>query len=239
MVGGLDVQAVGPAEVAWRARTGALPTWHVPRDVHAVVVSPHPDDETLGLGGTLRRLVAAGGHLELLSVTDGEASHPHAPGVAARRRDELSAALTALGVAQATRIRPLGLPDGQVAAHRASLAATLQALPVADATRWFSPVADDGHPDHDAVGEVVTDVAARRRIELLRFPVWAWQWHDPETSTLLDGARRVPLSAANLDAKRAAVAAHASQMTAWAGSPPIVPAHVRSRLLRDHEVVLT
>lgn len=231
------MRAAGPSEAAWRAHTSALPRWDVPRDVHAVVVSPHPDDETLGLGGTLRQLIAAGGHLDLLAVTDGEASHPGAPGLAARRREELRAALAALGIAHATRIQPLGLPDGQVAAHRTSLAATLQALPVTAATRWFSPVADDGHPDHDAVGEVVAEVATRRGIDHLRFPVWAWQWHDPTTSRLLDGARRVPLSADDVTAKRAAVAAYTSQMTAWAGSPPIVPAHVRRRLLRDHEVV--
>lgn len=237
-MGTLDVQAAGPSEAAWRARTATLPVWTVPAGLHAVVVSPHPDDETLGLGGTLRRIVAAGGRVELLAVTDGEASHPGLPGLAARRRRELRAALAALGVHQATRIVGLGLPDGAVAAHRASLVERLRHLPTGPDVCWFAPAVDDGHPDHEAVAGVVTEVAAARGARRLHFPVWAWQWHDPAGSGLLDGAWRVPLSAADRQAKRAAVATYVSQTTSQGGSPPIVPAHVLDRLLRDHEVVV-
>ena len=37
-----------------------LPEWSPPADGgHVVVVSPHPDDETLGVGGLLAELLAA------------------------------------------------------------------------------------------------------------------------------------------------------------------------------------
>jgi GlcNAc-PI de-N-acetylase len=41
-----------------------------------VVVAAHPDDEVLGVGGTIAILAAAGARLRLIAVTDGEGSHP-------------------------------------------------------------------------------------------------------------------------------------------------------------------
>jgi hypothetical protein len=38
-----------------------------------VVVAPHPDDETLGLGGTIAALTVAGVPVEVVSVSDGGA----------------------------------------------------------------------------------------------------------------------------------------------------------------------
>ena len=40
------------------------------------VVSPHPDDDVLGCGGTLALASANGAALCILYVTDGAASHP-------------------------------------------------------------------------------------------------------------------------------------------------------------------
>lgn len=48
----------------------------VPPGSRAVVIAPHPDDEVLGCGGLLQRLAEAGRTLQLISVTDGSASHP-------------------------------------------------------------------------------------------------------------------------------------------------------------------
>ena len=49
----------------------ALPTGNV------LVIAPHPDDESLGCGGLLSMLAAAGRSLHIVFVTDGGASHPH------------------------------------------------------------------------------------------------------------------------------------------------------------------
>ena len=37
-----------------------------------LVVGPHPDDQELGMGGTIVRLVQQGHHVLLLDMTDGE-----------------------------------------------------------------------------------------------------------------------------------------------------------------------
>ncbi|PPJ76529.1 PIG-L domain-containing protein, partial [Staphylococcus haemolyticus] len=39
----------------------------------ALVIAPHPDDEVLGCGGTIARLVSMGCHVEILVVTRGMA----------------------------------------------------------------------------------------------------------------------------------------------------------------------
>ena len=48
----------------------------VPLGSRAVIIAPHPDDEVLGCGGIMQLLAAAGRPLQLISVTDGSASHP-------------------------------------------------------------------------------------------------------------------------------------------------------------------
>jgi LmbE family N-acetylglucosaminyl deacetylase len=41
-----------------------------------VVLSPHPDDETLGTGGLIADARATGQEVDVIVVTDGSGSHP-------------------------------------------------------------------------------------------------------------------------------------------------------------------
>lgn len=232
----LDVAAAGPVDARWLARIAALPAWVVPERAHVVVVSPHPDDETLGLGGTLQRLVARGARVDLLAVTDGDASHPGVPGLGARRRRELGDALGRLGVAAATRVHHLAVADGDVAGHTGTLERAVRRVATPDSL-VLAPRPDDGHADHDAAGRAATLVAHDVGATAWSYPVWAWHWHDPDDGSLLTGAHRVPLAPRELGRKRDALDAYTSQLTDELG-PPVVPAHVLARLLRDHEVLV-
>jgi LmbE family N-acetylglucosaminyl deacetylase len=64
----------GTPEQAWRncARLRTLPelTWSEPCCV--VVIAPHPDDETLGIGGTLCTLARRGFAIQVIALTDCE-----------------------------------------------------------------------------------------------------------------------------------------------------------------------
>jgi LmbE family N-acetylglucosaminyl deacetylase len=44
----------------------------VPRNVRLMVFAPHPDDETLGAGGLIQRVLAAGGKVRVVFVTNGD-----------------------------------------------------------------------------------------------------------------------------------------------------------------------
>jgi LmbE family N-acetylglucosaminyl deacetylase len=90
-----------------------------------LVVSPHPDDETLCCAGVIRRVVAAGGRASIVWLTSGDGSeldllliertlrvHPEKMRDLARRRmREARAAATILGVPPRRQFF-LGYPDG-------------------------------------------------------------------------------------------------------------------------------
>jgi LmbE family N-acetylglucosaminyl deacetylase len=237
----IDVTERGPDEASWRAAIhhATLPSWRPGRRGTVVVVSPHPDDETLALGGLLHDLVYAGWGVRLASITDGEAAYPNVTGLASIRQSELASALTRLGLGPAVTVCPLGFPDGAVAEHVAALAARLVPL-MAGASWVLAPWPEDGHPDHEAAARAARTVAVAFQISIRFYPVWAWHWAYPGTPSaerMLSGAERWDLSPTAVTAKERAIGAFVSQREGVLG-PPILPAHVLAHFLRPFEVVL-
>jgi len=71
----IDLAVEGPSETAWAEVAAALPRWPL-ESLHMqrlVVVAPHPDDESLGIGGTVAML-ARRVPVTVVCVTDGEAA---------------------------------------------------------------------------------------------------------------------------------------------------------------------
>jgi len=69
----------------------------------ALVFSPHPDDESLGCGGTIIKKRQAGATVKLVHMTDGAASHRHLMPpreLATRRKAEALSAARTLDVDQ-------------------------------------------------------------------------------------------------------------------------------------------
>ncbi len=88
-----------------------------------IVVAPHPDDETLGLGAMTAQLAASGVDVAVVSVSDGGAAEPDAPSsqrtrLESLRRSELRKATGVLGIRAPVS---LGLPDGRLADHEDAL----------------------------------------------------------------------------------------------------------------------
>ncbi len=198
-----------------------------------VVVAPHPDDESLAVGGLVAELRMRDVPVDVLAVTDGEASHPHLRNLAARRTAEQTGALRALGVKRAPH--RLGLPDGRVAAHASELADALghRCRP---GTLILAPWDHDGHPDHDACGAVAAEVARQIGSTVWSYPVWAWQWAAPTDLSLLD-LRRVTLSPEASAAKKKAIDAHQTQ-TMHLDGPPIIGEEVLDRFRRPWETII-
>lgn len=230
----IDLDDAGVDEAAWLAATARLPRWRarVPGR-RVVVVAPHPDDETLGVGGTVGMLAAAGAAITIVCATDGEAAPTSlsAEELADRRRRELRHAVRHL--APDAQVLRLGLPDGHLAeARRALVDALVDILEPGDLV--LATLDGDGHPDHDAAGAAARLAAMVRCAELWWYPVWAWHWHDPEASLIAAG-RRVELTPAARRAKAAALAEYTSQV---GGAGAVVPArHVR-RCTRPFEVLV-
>ncbi len=177
-----------------------------------LVLSPHPDDESLGCGGLLAEAAARGQAAAIAWVTDGAASHPNRPGLAAARALEAEAAASRLGVPPERRLL-LGAPDG-AAPHAGPLFDTLvNRLEAFCRMHGIGTVcatwAGDPHPDHVATAKLASALAARLGLRHIAYPIWAW--------AAPRGADLPAPSGARLDVsrhraqKRFAIAAHRTQ----------------------------
>lgn len=226
----------GTTEEAWTACKGLslLPRWIPlpPQQGRVVVVAPHPDDEILGVGGTMALLTAAGAHTVLVAVTDGEASHPGRQAELRRLRPLESVAAATCLKARPKATHRLGHPDGGIDKKRLCLELTELTRPE---DLILAPWCRDGHPDHDVVGSAASTAAARRGAAVLSYLIWAWHWASPERDLPWSQSWRVELGPAIARRKRRAAGCFVSQL---AGPDPILPPHVVRRLTRDFEVLL-
>lgn len=67
-------------ENIWLEALQTLPAW-LPTTAPIVIVSPHPDDETLGAGGFIASQRARGIDVSVVAVTDGENAYSNSPGL--------------------------------------------------------------------------------------------------------------------------------------------------------------
>ncbi|MEV7775933.1 PIG-L deacetylase family protein [Kitasatospora sp. NPDC086791] len=122
------------------------------RGDRVLVVAPHPDDETLGAGGTIARLAEAGIEVHVLAVT----CHSQPGAGAEARRDELAQACEALGV-HSHHIAWTGTAAARgPGAHQAALVHLIEAgehLSIASLRPHALLIPADGsfHQDHRAV----------------------------------------------------------------------------------------
>jgi LmbE family N-acetylglucosaminyl deacetylase len=202
----------------------------------AVVVAPHPDDESFGCGGVIAEKRARGAPVQVVFATDGGASHgslelKRKEALVARRRREALAALAALGVPEAFATF-LELPDGGAAdappeVREAAIARVCVAMERVRAEEVFVTFRRDGHKDHEAAFALARAALQRcgRRVDLYEYPIWLERVEPPTFMR----ARVVHLDARALAKKRAAVAAHASQLE-------ILPAGFADRFLTGWEL---
>ena len=212
-----------------------------------VVVSAHPDDESLGVGGLIAHVAGLGLPIVVIVLSNGEASHPqsttHDPARLAQiRRLEVTDALAHL--APDAEIHLLELPDGKLAEH-VDLAAGAIAEAIGDAGNgaWVvAPWRADRHPDHAAASAAAERAARERRARLFEYPIWAWHWSSPEDTVWSgESVRLFELIPAERKAKARALARHRSQVRPLSDSPgdeAIVPADFRAHFARDYETLL-
>ncbi|WP_394428541.1 PIG-L deacetylase family protein [Streptomyces sp. SGAir0957] len=240
------IQAPGTDEALWRAWGGwdAMPAARLPESGHVVVVAAHPDDEVLGLGGAMALLAARGVRLTVVSLTDGEGSHPDSqvvtPASLARlRADELRAALAELGAGEAGIVR-LGVPDTGVADHEEQLADALAPL-LRGADLVAAPWTGDVHSDHEAAGRAARTAARRTGTPCSLYPVWMWHWARPDDERVpWHAARRIELPPHVRELKRAAIDRFTTQIHPLGPGPgdaAVLPPEELAHHLRPTEVL--
>ena len=193
-----------------------------------LILSPHPDDETLGCGGLLAAAQAAGRSGHVLILTDGSGSHPNSPSYPAERlialrRDEARRAVQQLGLSE-ERLGFLDLPDTATPssgpAFDAAVDAILQRVADVGARTLFVTWGRDPHCDHETAYAMAKVAAERAGLRLLAYPVWGL--HLPPDQDIADE----PPRGFRLDiaehraAKLRAVDCYASQMTRMIDDDP-------------------
>ena len=172
-------------------------------------VFAHPDDESLGTGGTLAKYAAEGVETYLLTATRGEqgrffdrGERPGPEVVGATREAELRAAATELGIREVTL---LGFPDGgldgvdPVHAQHVIGEHLRRIRPQVVVT--FGPEGAYGHPDHIAISQLTTAAVVRAAtgefaVSKLYYLAWsvrtwaAYQTALKKLTTTVDGVER-------------------------------------------------
>ena len=118
--------------------------------MNILVVGPHPDDQELGMGGTIARFVEDGHAVTLLDMSNGE---PTPFGTPERRADEAVAAASILGVDRVL----LGLPNRTIEPSIEARHLVAGVLREREIDWIFVPHFEDAHPDHLATTRIVED----------------------------------------------------------------------------------
>jgi len=178
-----------------------------------MAVFAHPDDESLGVGGTLAKYAAEGVEISLVTATRGDAGrynglrggepgHPGSEALGRIREAELRAAAAVLGVRD---VSVLDYRDGQL--DRADPREAIGRI-VAEIRRvrpqvvlTFGPDGAYGHPDHIAISQFTTAaiVAAAAdghvvsKLYYIAWPASTWRAYESAVKALsatVDGVER-------------------------------------------------
>ena len=128
-----------------------------------LVVGPHPDDQELGMGGTIARLVGQGHDVLLLDMTNGEPT-PH--GSVDKRKQEWTEAAQILGV----RRYQLGLKNREIEHTLQARHLTAGVIREHQASIVFLPFPEDAHPDHRATTRIVEDARFDAKLTKTNMP---------------------------------------------------------------------
>jgi len=176
-----------------------------------MAVLGHPDDESLGVGGTLAKYATEGVDVFLLTATPGDRGryrdyrfgdpqHPGAPALASIRERELRAAASVLGVRDVALLHYHDQELDRVNPREAIPAIVEHLRRVQpDVIITFGPDGAYGHPDHIAISQLTTAAivaAADPAISKLYYIAWpastwaAYQSAFKKLTSTVDGVER-------------------------------------------------
>lgn len=130
---------------------------------NVLVVGPHPDDQELGMGGTIALLAAQGHSVLLLDMTNGE---PTPLGDPAARAKEAALAAEILGVRRVC----LGLPNRELTHSIGARHAVAKVIREHQASIVFAPFFEDAHPDHVATTRIAEDARFDAKLSRMSEP---------------------------------------------------------------------
>ena len=220
-------------------------TAHFPEGHRVLIVAPHPDDEILGCAGLMQQLVQLNREVVLVAVTNGTQSHPdsllYTPEQLNHIRPaETEAALKVLGIDHSVQRIALNIMDGEVTSQQQQLDQALQSL-IQPNDILVCTFEKDGHPDHEATGTVVKQLAHIMQLSCYQVLIWAWHWAIPNDRRIAwEKGLKLRLTTQQLALKKAAISCFKSQIEtdSTTGQPPILSSTTIQRILMPCEVYI-
>ena len=170
-----------------------------------LVVSPHPDDESIGCGGTLRKHVLSGDTVHAIFLTSGERGGHGRPAEETKviREQEAEQAAAILGLAQ---IDFWQVRNGSLRTTRKLADRLRQKIAGWPADTVYVTHDQEMHPEHRVAARLVRRAVAgleaeSRKPEVLMFEVWTPLQHMDQIVDITP----------YIDTKMAAIRAHKSQ----------------------------
>ena len=188
--------------------------------MNIVVIGPHPDDQELGMGGTIARLASQGHYVLLLDMTNGEPTPHGSPQIRAK---EAAKAAQILGVKRIT----LDFPNRELVHSIEARHAVAGVLRQHQAQVMFVPYFEDAHPDHIATTRIAED--ARFDAKLTKsnlpgepiYPKWLFYYYCTHLRHVANPSFLFDISGFETK-KREAILAYESQMVVNATNRRVV-----------------
>ena len=143
---------------------------HISSEDKILIISPHPDDETIGCGGLL---VKYGSQCDIMLLTDGRRGYLQSDEVdedklASVREAELRNMAKSIGV---KRVIALHIPDGYLSVNRKRVVAE----DISSYSMIFVPNHLERHKDHSVVTEIVQSMIKKKKLKcsLYEYEVWS------------------------------------------------------------------
>ena len=170
-----------------------------------LVLSPHPDDDIFGLGGTIARMSASGAKVSVAYFCDGsggvaEVGGKRDTGLVELRRAEAKKAGEILKISEQVFF---GYPDDKLAAGTSANLALNDLIKRVKPDIIFVPSFLDNHPDHRAVNEILFKSIAQENPNL---PIWLYEIWTPIFANRIVNITDV------IEEKQAAIATQESQL---------------------------
>jgi len=156
----------------------------------ALIVAPHPDDEVIGCGGLIARLVDDGRAPHVVVMTGGEGSHrgccdTPSEDIVKARRGLTRKALFILGVPE-ENIHELNFPDGKISLAESAEVVQLKAVIAniapslagrdGEGFSVFVPHWGEGWPDHVNAAKIIKNIMPSTT-EVWEYCVWMWYYN--------------------------------------------------------------